>query len=123
MEIKRLVKSEVESLEERVRLLEEKVANPSSMGEDDEMRLPSALLYLSREQKLAIQMILAGNATWTVALRKILATVLNQQVLAVSCAKGRPNATTSPLDPQKLNAVKGILMNACKNNLNIDLQR
>ena len=122
MEIKRLVKSEVESLEERVRLLEEKVANPSSMGEDDEMRLPSALLYLSREQKLAIQMILAGNATWTVALYKILAIFFNQQVLAVSCAKGRPNAT-SPLDPQKLNAVKGILMNACKNNLDIDLQR
>ena len=57
------------------------------MGEDDKMRLPSALLYLSGEQKLAIQMILAGNATWTVALRKILAIGFNQQVLAVSCAK------------------------------------
>ena len=57
MEIKRIVKTEVLGLEERVRLLE---ANTSTMGasiEDDKMRLPSSLLHLSREQKLAIQMI------------------------------------------------------------------
>ena len=109
-ELQRFVKSEVQGLEERVRLFEERAKNTStaSVEDNNEMGLPLALLYLSREQKLAIEMILAGKATWTVALRKILIITFKQQVLAESCAKGRTNATSHPLDPQKLNAVKGI---------------
>ena len=95
MELQRLLKSEVQ-LEERVRLLEQKTADAStgaSSEGNDEMGLPSILLYLPREHNLSIQMILAGKATWTVALCKILLIVFNQQVLAESCAKGRKNAT------------------------------
>ena len=104
------MKSEVQGLEERVRLLEERAENTStaSVEDNNEMGLPLALLYLSREQKLAIEMILAGKATWTVALRKILIIVFTQQVLAESCAKGCTNATSHPLNPQKLTAVKGV---------------
>ena len=92
-----------------------------SVEETNETWLPSALAYLSREQKLAIEIILAGKATWTVALRKILVIVLSQQVLAESCAKGRTNASSYPLDPQKLNTVKGISYTVVANNFNIKI--
>ena len=117
-EIKQFIHAELFKVEERVRQLEEASAgtsNASNFRDEGNSVLPPALHSLTREQKLTIDMILSSKGSWTVVMRKILLVVFGQATLAESCAVGRTNANSQPLNTQKLTAVKGIDMHVAIN--------
>ena len=46
---------------------------------------------------------------WKVALQKLSMVVFGEETLAISCCKGRKNASFQPQEGKKFNAVKGTL--------------
>ena len=70
-----------------------------------EAGLPSALLYLSKEQTLAIQIILAFKITWTVTLQKILAIYFNQQRYLQSPVQEMHKCFIIPVWPTKTKCI------------------
>ena len=121
-EIKQFIHAELFKLEERVRQLEEASAGTSNASNfrDEENSvlppvLPPVLHSLTRERKLTIDMILSSKGSWTVVMWKILLVVFGQATLAESCAVGRTNANSQPLNTQKLTVVKGIDMHVAIN--------